>query len=544
MKLQLFAILILAFSLRIYNLQAFPSGFTPDEASFGYDAYSIIKTGRDQWGKVLPIVLESHGDFKMPLYTYLTIPTVFLFGLNEFAVRLPNAIVGTLAVYAAYLLAKKIRQLSNLESRILNLELVAAFMLAISPWHFPLSRGAFEANLTTFLLPLGIYLFLIAKKKNWALPLSIFMFSLNIFSYHSARLVTTVVVVLLLILFFKEIEKVKTKYKIYSFIITMVTVFLTILSYSQGAGARASDISVLSGAGEAAAMPRLNAINSGANPAFAKLIHNKFTVSIKRFSNNYLQYFSPKFLLTKGPAEATYGMIPGHGVLLYLEFLGLLLSIIFIIKNPNKYIIFIFMCLFVAPIPAALTQGTGYAANRSAAMLPFIQLLSAYGIYHISKNKYLNYLLITVLIIQAFLFSKNYFNESGLDQQKISKSMLYGNLEILKDLPADEEVIISTSISEPQIYVAFAKKISPIDYQNSTKNWDYQKHNIKFLDQLPEYKLNNYTFKKIDWEKDQFENKIFIGKPEEFQTNANVTQKINIPETNTPVLYKVRPTLQ
>src|SRR5688572_20592021 len=101
-------ILLAAFCLRLASLSSIPSGFTPDEASFGYDAYSILKTGKDQWGKSIPILFESFGDFKSPLYGYLTIPTVAVFGLNKFAVRLPSALIGTLGVLITYFLVKEI----------------------------------------------------------------------------------------------------------------------------------------------------------------------------------------------------------------------------------------------------------------------------------------------------------------------------------------------------------------------------------------------------------------------------------------------------
>jgi 4-amino-4-deoxy-L-arabinose transferase-like glycosyltransferase len=100
--LPVFLIFFIGFVLRIVGLSSLPSGFTPDEASFGYDAYSILHTGRDQWGKLLPLTLESFGDNKLPLYSYLTIPSIALFGLTEFAVRLPNAVLGSIAILATY----------------------------------------------------------------------------------------------------------------------------------------------------------------------------------------------------------------------------------------------------------------------------------------------------------------------------------------------------------------------------------------------------------------------------------------------------------
>src|SRR3989339_2190313 len=101
-------ILALSFLLRVVALDKYPVGFTPDEASFGYDAYSILKTGKDQWGNAFPLVLKSFGDYKAPIYAYLTIPSVSIFGLTKFAVRLPNALLGSLAVYVVYLLINKL----------------------------------------------------------------------------------------------------------------------------------------------------------------------------------------------------------------------------------------------------------------------------------------------------------------------------------------------------------------------------------------------------------------------------------------------------
>jgi len=78
------AILILAFLVRFVNLNSHPVGFNADEASFGYDAYSILKTCKDQWGNFLPLTLKSFGDYKAPIYSYLAVPFVAIFGLTPF----------------------------------------------------------------------------------------------------------------------------------------------------------------------------------------------------------------------------------------------------------------------------------------------------------------------------------------------------------------------------------------------------------------------------------------------------------------------------
>jgi len=91
-KYLLVLILFIAALLRLGNLGGNPPGLTPDEAALGYNAYSILKTGRDEYGQILPVVFKSFGDYKPELYVYLTVPSVAIFGLTEFAVRFPSAL--------------------------------------------------------------------------------------------------------------------------------------------------------------------------------------------------------------------------------------------------------------------------------------------------------------------------------------------------------------------------------------------------------------------------------------------------------------------
>src|SRR3990172_7308426 len=98
----LLIILLMAAFLRLWNLGSIPPGLTPDEASLGYNAYSILKTGRDEYGELMPIVFKSFGDYKAGLYVYLTVPFVALLGLTEFAIRLPSAVAGVTAVWLVY----------------------------------------------------------------------------------------------------------------------------------------------------------------------------------------------------------------------------------------------------------------------------------------------------------------------------------------------------------------------------------------------------------------------------------------------------------
>ena len=99
-------IFFLAFFIRIYSIHTTPLLW--DEASLGYNAYSILKTGRDEYGTFLPIIFKSFGDYKPGLYVYLCLPFVYLFGLNDLSVRLPSIILGSLLPIILYFLIKEI----------------------------------------------------------------------------------------------------------------------------------------------------------------------------------------------------------------------------------------------------------------------------------------------------------------------------------------------------------------------------------------------------------------------------------------------------
>lgn len=143
-------VLAVAAFLRLWHLGSVPPSLTPDEAALGYNAYSILHTARDEYGKFLPVIFKSFGDYKPGLYVYLTAPSVAALGLNEFSTRLPSALAGILSVYLIYFV---IRELFP------SLEIVAAFVAATNPYLIYFSRGAWEANVSLTLTLAGIYFF-------------------------------------------------------------------------------------------------------------------------------------------------------------------------------------------------------------------------------------------------------------------------------------------------------------------------------------------------------------------------------------------------
>ena len=162
-KYILVIIFVLAAFLRLYKLGAVPPALYWDEASLGYNAYSILKTGFDEHHNFMPLTnFAAYGDYKPPLYIYATVPSIAVFGLNEFAVRFPSAFFGFLTVVLVYFLTKKLflnGPFLKIKKVEIDVPIIATFLLAISPWHLQFSKAAFEANLGLFFSTLGIYLY-------------------------------------------------------------------------------------------------------------------------------------------------------------------------------------------------------------------------------------------------------------------------------------------------------------------------------------------------------------------------------------------------
>ena len=555
-NLILILIVALAFAVRVIGIDKYPVGFTQDEASFGYDAYSLLKTGKDQWGERFPLVLRSFGDFKLPLYSYLAIPTVAVFGLNEFAVRLPNAIFGGLAVIATYLMVREFKK----EDR--KLAILAALLLAFSPWHISLSRCAFEANLTTFFIPFGVWLYLKGlKNKKWMFVASL-SFGLNLFSYHTARLVTPVIFLGLYIFFvglngnfFRGLKKFVGKNKLGFFTFALFFA-ISASSIFWGAGQRGSDIIISNPTDKWAAVSdkRYEAILGGMPEGVSRIFSNKINYVLKVFTNNYLSYLSPTFLFSQGAGEATYGMIPGIGVMYFFELFFLISCLLVWAKRKRiRWLEFIFFWILVSPIPAALTKGPGYAANRVVVMIPAIQIISAYGALSLGeyfsrfkRPKFIRLIyycaLMLILTISFTSFLENYIYHSPIHS---SSFMQHGTRETIRYVSTIEdeyeEIRISRSVSVPQIWVAFYKKWDPKDYQRYSASWLVYEEKVSYIDQFEGYRLGKYSFGSIDWNLfSQRDDILLVGKPSEFPLDVSIKATVRYPNAQ-PAYLVVEP---
>lgn len=520
-KVILILIIILGAFLRLYKLGSIPNSYTPDELAQGYSAYSILSTGADEWGSTNWLNLRSFGDYKPPLQTLLLIPSIKIFSLTPFAVRFPNALLSIFTLLFTFLISQKL-------FKDYSISLLSTLFMAISPWALPMSRIALEANLVVFIIALATYLFLKAN-ENKSITLYVFsslFFGLSLFTYHSAKIFTPLLLILLI--FFQKKYQPK---KVFILPTIFFSLFLLLNFYqnNQIKINRTKDIAIFNPTDnwQQVSNAQYEISQNGLPKIITRLVYNKIVYIYEIFSQSYLSYFSPQFLITQGAGETTYGMIPGFGVLGIIPTLGLLLSIIYIFqkkdsKNINN-LFFLFSIILIPPFIASIAKGQ-YSGNRVSLMMPFLQIISAYGLVTFLNNVSINlkpYLLTILGLIFLFFnlsFLIRYFYQGN---QILASGMLFGHREaneIIKKTSSNQ-IIYSRKLSEPQSYVTFFQKINPKITQSNTVNWlEYESKNLSFLDQLGEYSLDKFIFREINIPSDsQLSNTLIIGRPDEFR---------------------------
>lgn len=185
----IYIIMIIAVLVRIWDFPNLPGGLNQDEASAGYDAWSIAHFGIDRNGTFLPSYHISWGSGANVLLSYLLIPFIRIFGLAVWVVRLPSLLMGIAAVWVFYLLLKRLHNV--------KIALFGAFFFSICPWHIMASRWALESNLLPNMLLFSFTMLVCALQDNkmWQYALSGALFSLSVYAYSTVAFVMPLIVI-------------------------------------------------------------------------------------------------------------------------------------------------------------------------------------------------------------------------------------------------------------------------------------------------------------------------------------------------------------
>lgn len=529
-------ITFLGFLLRIWHLGDVPPSLHWDEPSWGYNAYSILKTGRDEYGHFMPLVFKAFGDYKSAAYVYLTVIPVAIFGLNEFAVRLAAAVFGGISIFLTFVVVKELfRDFKG--ARILGL--LSAFVLATSPWHYHYSHGAWEVNVLLVFLLLGIFFFLKAEKKPWLYYLSATSFGLCFYVYNSAKLLIPLLGLGLFIFFRQKFFKIKPKELILSGLILSLFILPVFqFTFFGGAGGRLKIMSVFSYPRPAGEMEML-ASQGGVIPQSwqFRFFHSSLPYFTRGVLGRYSNHFSPRFLFFEGDWSNHRHSVPNAGVLNHLTLFFLPLGVYFLIRNRVKNKAFLWYWLLVAPLPSALSRDI-IQATRSFFMVFPLTIITAFGIYftfQLIKKLPFIFRWGTVFVLGScwLFFFVFYLDQFFIHLPKAySVDWLYGYKEavnFIKDKTGDyDKIVFTQKCGQPYIYYLFYTAYDPAKYQAQAKLVENPEGDVGYVERIDEIE-----FRSLYWPNDRFvKNSLYVGDAYEipltdvFQSESKVLKEI------------------
>ena len=485
--------LIAGVGLRVARLDKVPPALAQDEACDGYDAYSILKTGRDHHGNFMPIVMQGFNDYRMPLFQYSLVPLVGVFGLKPAVVRLGAALWGIIDLVVITIAAGLMLGWPGAAA--------ASILGALMPWHLELSRYGIEATAAsaTISIAMASFLMWLRRRKDFWLLLSGLAFGLSLYTYAITKPLLPLLLGLIAILYWRELKPSKIK-AVAALSIVGVLALPQAVMFIRNAGLMQAEYSHLS-------LFSPDSICMGCDSQQIKLAMSSIPYLLMA---NFASNFTPSFLFVHGDRGDHWTMLhpPNFGELLPEQAVLIVLAFIALLSPARRRLtILILGWLIFAAVPATLIKPLGvgffepgqtptpwvmlnheippapvtasmlldHADSRHSAltMAPWI-LLSALGFVVLldltSARPALRLtavvLLLTGTTFHSARFVRTYFEEFPTFAAPYFQ---YGIKEVLqtvdKNYSHDLPVVISPRINQPYIYVLFFEKYPPAAYQ-------------------------------------------------------------------------------
>lgn len=522
--LALVGIIFLAAFFRFWQLTTVPPSLYWDEVSQGYNAYLIQSSGKDEHQESFPIArFQAFGDYKAPVNIYLTSASMLLLGKNDFAVRFPSAFLGTLTVLVTYFLVyylfykKRLREWYGL---------AAAFFLSISPWHIQLSRASFEANIATFFVILGAFLFFYALiKKPWVLVLSSVSFVLAFYSFNAHRIFVPLLVLLFALVEYRSLLRFKKQ--IIPAVLVGVILLLPFALYftTPESKLRFQEVNIFSDIKTVKESNLLIAQDN--NTLFAKVIHNRRVLFAEKYLENYFSFFDTKYLFFTGDPNPRFSNQSNGELFLFLiPFLVLGFYSLFWMRREFTTVI---GWLLLSPIAASVAREVPHAL-RSETFIPTYEIIAAVGVVSafLLIHKYLKKLVIILPIALALVifFSCIQFWHDYLihNRQMYSGAWQYGYKQVIEKVHKLEKeydkIYFTDSYGRAYIYVAWYDNFTPNTFW---KEVDMKKDAFGFYNVS---RLGKFVFSDSPSMVD--DGKIlYVTTPKQIPPNAKVIDKVD-----------------
>lgn len=495
------AILLFAAVLYFYNLDKLPSGVYVDEASVAYNAYSILLTGKDEYGFAHPLYFRLMGSYSPSLFIYIAVPLIKFFGTDVVVFRSVTALASLLGVYIFYQFAKKLQFFQNKSSY-----LILAFLYAISPWIVFNSRLGYETTLGFVVFNIGTYLLYLSIKKPKNLIWSILFLSLSTYVSHNQRFLVPIFLLGFSIVFRKHIfKKSNTKY-IRQFVILG---FLTQL------------------------------------PNIVMLGTKAFWIKSAQFNPNlfwqFLTYLSPKTLFFQNPDIDLQHTIPKLSVMYNWMVIPYLIGFYLLFKNIKKIQYkFILMYLVIALVPSVFSSIFVSTQRVMPAAIPLF-IIVGLGIDQIFTKLKPRFGLVIFSLVAIYSLTILYSSYFVLFPKERANAWQYGYDQVaqyIQQNPDKQFLLDDTRNPRAYILLLYHLKYPPTLYQNEVSDL-YRKNYYSAPDPALVYSFSNIEVRKIDWEKDSGQDLVIIGdeysisESQQKQHNLKLIEQISDPLGNT-----------
>jgi len=463
-------ILAFAFFVRTFHISTNPPAISWDEASIGYNAFTILTTGRDEHGKFLPLdAFAAFGDYKPPVPIYLTVPFIALFGLSELAVRLPSAIAGILTVWMLYLL---VLELFSASKHAKPVAFVAAALLTVTPWHIMLSRTGFEANIALLFLVTGVLFVLRARRRPEYFYVAWLPFVLGIYTFNSTRYAGPLIGLALLVFVRKQVALHK-KQVAAGFVIALIAL-LPIATHlvSKQARLRFEEVSIFT---DLRTVLTSNSRREADQFAWwSAAMHNRRVGYAREYLVHFFDNLEPRFLFITGDGNPKFS-IQDTGQLLLVSAPFLAFGWLTLFRDYPFTGWLLLWWLLAAIAPSAVARETPHAL-RIENGLPVYMIVTAYGIVmsvlSVAAKRRMLYLSVLAMLLFGN-FAYFWHNLMAHYPKEYSGEWQYGYktaIEVArKNADTFDTVVLTESIGRPYIYALFYGKV-PLDQFTRTKD--------------------------------------------------------------------------
>ncbi|MFC1649229.1 hypothetical protein ACFL2C_00765 [Patescibacteria group bacterium] len=490
-------IVVLGAFLRFYKLAEIPSGFYVDEAAIGYNAYSVIKTGADEYGKTWPIFLRSYNAYSSPMYMYLTTFAVSAYGLSIWSTRFLSALVGSMSIVVVYLILKNI---DVIKSRLSVIATVTIF--TISPWSIFFSRGAFEANLAFLFLCVSVLAIFKSKERKWLFVLAVAILSISTYAYQAQRLIAVFLTGYSVFWVFrpKSIRGLFNKFTITSAIVFVFIQIPQILIMTKPAfGSRAGGLFYKDDV--------LTQSDKIPLPYFVSYLLS----FIREFGAKFVSYLSPRSLFHL-PDPDTQRSIPELSAFYSWVVIPFLVGIYQLLKLlKREYVQFVVALTIITILPAALTTDP-FSTLRSLGLLLPVTIIITMGIDKLIsyKPKITCLTLLLLIVISLIQLWRSYF---VLFPTLYAKSWDYGYRELVQEIETrpDTKILIDENRNNPSyIKLAFFMQLDPEILQQSV-DMPIAEDYYGGQEFVSDYQFQNIEVRNLVWDKDIYDEQLIIG---------------------------------